>query len=110
VSYEHWEILVEGREPIDGWSVCTVCLQVDRTLATVRRKWRCSDCGAAASENLQRPLRAYLEANPIETLERNLQQWATVKGVRPAYKMLKSARYKCLLTLSRREQGLASPG
>ena len=103
MSYEHWEILVEGREPIDGWSICTVCLQVDRTMATVRRKWKCSDCGADASENLLRTLRAYLEANPVDSLERNLQEWGAVKGVRPAYKMLKSARYKCLLTVSRRE-------
>ncbi|HET7132646.1 MAG TPA: hypothetical protein VFJ95_10385 [Gammaproteobacteria bacterium] len=105
MSYEHWEILIEGREPIDGWTVCTVCLQVDRTATTQRRKWRCSDCGADNTQNLQRPLRAYLEANPTQTLERNLQEWGTVKGVRPAYKMLKSARYKCLLTLSKRETG-----
>ncbi|HZF30157.1 MAG TPA: hypothetical protein VE907_13645 [Gammaproteobacteria bacterium] len=110
MSYEHWEILIEAREPIDAWSVCTVCLQVERTAATLRRKWRCSDCGADTTQNLHRPLRAYLAANPVETLERNLQEWTTVKGVRPAYKMLKSARYKCLVTLCKREQGVASPG
>ena len=37
MSYEHWEILIEAREPIDVWSVCTVCLQVERTAATLRR-------------------------------------------------------------------------
>jgi hypothetical protein len=108
MSYEHWEILIEGREPIDGWTVCTVCLQVDRTAATERRKWRCSDCVADNTQNLQRPLRAYLEANPAATIERNLQEWGAVKGVRPAYKMLKSARYKCLLTLSKREIGAST--
>ena len=45
---------------------------------------------------------AYLAANPPETLESNLKQWSGVKGVRAAYKMLRSARYKCLLSLSRK--------
>ena len=26
-----YEILIEEREPIDGWTVCTVCLNVERT-------------------------------------------------------------------------------
>ena len=28
-----YEILLEQREPIDGWTVCTVCLSVERTAA-----------------------------------------------------------------------------
>jgi 3-oxoacyl-[acyl-carrier-protein] synthase III len=31
-----------------------------------------------------------------------LRDWTAVKGVRAAYKMLRSARYKCLLVLGRR--------
>jgi len=97
-----YEILVEEREPIDGWSVCTVCLNVERTSAIGARRWRCSDCGVDAGNNTQRDVRAYLIENPIETIEKNLAQWSQVKGVRNAYKMLRSARYKCLITLSRR--------
>jgi hypothetical protein len=97
-----YEILLEGREPIDGWSVCTVCLNVERTAAIGGRRWRCPDCGVDASNHSQRELRTYLAENPPETLESNLKQWTAVKGVRAAYKMLRSARYKCLLTLSKR--------
>jgi hypothetical protein len=100
-----YEILIEAREPIDGWSVCTVCLQVDRTVSVLRKRWRCTDCGAENIKDLQQPLRTYLVANPVDVLEKNLQQWSVVKGVRPAYKMLKSARFKCLMTLGKREQG-----
>ena len=97
-----YEILLEGREPIDGWSVCTLCLNVERTSAINGRRWRCADCGVDASNDTQQPLKAYLAANPPETLESNLKQWSGVKGVRAAYKMLRSARYKCLLSLSRK--------
>jgi hypothetical protein len=97
-----YEILLEGREPIDDWSVCTICLSVDRTAATGARKWRCADCGSSANADTPQALRAYLSDTPTETLETNLRQWGAVKGVRPAYKMLRSARYKCLLTLSRK--------
>jgi hypothetical protein len=54
-------------------------------------------------------LHDYLTENSAETLEKNLAAWANTKGVRPAYKMLRSARYKCLLTLGRRMLGEASP-
>jgi hypothetical protein len=97
-----YEILLEEREPIDGWMVCTICLNVDRTTAVLRRRWRCSDCGVDTSNNSQRPLRDYLTENTAETLEKNLREWGNVKGVRAAYKMLRSARYKCLLVLGRR--------
>ena len=50
----------------------------------------------------QQPLPQYLEENPIDVLERNLREWLAVKGMRPAYKSLRSARFKCLMTLSRR--------
>jgi hypothetical protein len=97
-----YELLLEEREPIDGCTVCTVCLNLDRTTSVLRRGWRCSDCGVDTSNNSQRALRAYLAENSIETLEKNLREWTNVKKVRAAYKMLRSARYKCLLTLSRR--------
>lgn len=97
-----YEILIEGAEPIDDWTVCTVCLNVARTSAVHAKKWRCSDCGSDSSKELQQPLRQYLTDNSIETIEKNLREWGNVKGVRPAYKMLRSARYKCLLTLSRK--------
>jgi hypothetical protein len=97
-----YEILLEGREPIDGWSVCTVCLNVERTAAISAKRWRCPDCGVDAGNDSQQSLRAYLADNPPETLESNLKQWGAVRGVRAAYKMLRSARYKCLLNLSRR--------
>jgi hypothetical protein len=100
-----YEILVEEREPIDGWSVCTVCLSVDRTGTVARPRWRCADCGVDTSNNSQRTLRDYLNENPAETLEKNLREWSNVKGVRAAYKMLRSARYKCLLLLGRRLRG-----
>jgi len=98
-----YEILLGGSEPIDLWSVCTVCLNVERTASVVAsRKWRCGDCGSSANAESPQALPAYLHANPAATLETNLRQWSAVKGVRPAYKMLRSARYKCLLTLSRK--------
>ena len=64
--------------------------------------WRCSDCSAIGS--LTEPVVAYLDAHPAETLERDLKEWGNAKGVRAAYKMLKSARFKCLITLNRRRQ------
>lgn len=99
-----YEILLEQQEPIDGWTVCTICLNVDRTanVASGGKRWRCADCGIDAGNNTQRTLPDYLNENPIETLEKNLREWGNVKGVRAAYKMLRSARYKCLMTLSRR--------
>jgi len=102
VSYE---ILIEGREPIDEWTVCTVCLNVERTAKVWRGKWRCSDCGVDTSNDSQRALKVYLAENPSETLEKNLRAWSNVKGVRAAYKMLRSARYKCLMVLGRRARG-----
>ncbi len=104
-----YEILVEEREPIDGWTVCTVCLNVDRTATVLGRRWRCGDCGVDTSNNSQRSLRDYLTQNSAETLEKNLAAWTNTKGVRPAYKMLRSARYKCLLTLGRRLRGEPPP-
>lgn len=104
-----YELLIENGEPIDGWSVCTVCLSVDRTAAVARKRWQCADCHVDASNNTQRTLRAYLTENSIEVIEGNLREWGNVKGVRAAYKMLRSARYKCLITLSRRLHGLPTP-
>jgi hypothetical protein len=100
-----YESLVEGREPIDGWTICTVCLNLDRTSAVQRKRWRCSDCGVDAGNDTQRELKDYLTENSAETLANNLAQWSNVKGVRAAYKMLRSARYKCLLTLGKRLRG-----
>jgi hypothetical protein len=97
-----YEILLEEREPLDRWTVCTVCLNVDRTVAVLRRRWRCGDCGMDASNDSQQPLKDYLLATPTETIENNLKEWQSVKGARAAYKMLRAARYKCLLTLQRR--------
>jgi hypothetical protein len=97
-----YEILLEGREPIEAWSVCTVCMNADRTAAVQRARWRCSDCGSLADH--QQRIAQYLDENSPEVLDRNLREWGNVKGVRPAYKMLKSARFKCLMTLSRRRQ------
>ncbi len=95
-----YEILLEGREPVEAWSVCTVCMNADRTASVHRPRWRCSDCGSLADHQL--PIPQYLDENPIEVLERNLREWLAVKGMRPAYKTLRSARFKCLMTLSRR--------
>jgi hypothetical protein len=95
-----YEILLEGREPIDAWSVCTVCMNADRTASVRRPRWRCSDCGTVADH--QQPMPQYLDENSLEVLERNLREWLAVKGMRPAYKSLRSARFKCLMTLSRR--------
>jgi hypothetical protein len=97
-----YEILIEGREPIEAWSVCTVCLQADRTASVHRRRWRCSDCSAIG--DLQQPLSQYLDEHSVDTLDKDLKEWGNVKGVRAAYKMLKSARFKCLITLNRRRQ------
>jgi len=100
-----YELLIEEREPIDGWTVCTVCLNLDRTSAVQRKRWRCGDCGVDASKDSQRELKAYLTETSAETIANNLAQWGNAKGVRAAYKMLRSARYKCLLTLGRRLRG-----
>ena len=97
-----YEILLEEREPLDRWTLCTVCLNVDRSTAVVRRRWRCADCGVATSNDTQQPLKAYLMDTPTETIEKNAREWNQVKGARAAYKMLRAARYKCLLTLQKR--------
>lgn len=102
----NYEILIEGREPIDAWSVCTICLQVDRTASVQRRKWRCSDCSAVGAHAL--PVIQYLDEHPAGTLEHDLKEWGNAKGVRAAYKMLKSARFKCLITLNRRRHSGAT--
>lgn len=103
-----YEILLEEREPLDRWSVCTVCLNVDRTLAVVRRRWRCADCGVDASNDTQQPLKDYLLTTPTDVIENNLKEWNNVKGARAAYKMLRAARYKCLLTLQKRVRSTKS--
>ena len=99
-----YEILLDEVEPLDRWTLCTVCLNVDRTLAVVRRRWRCSDCGVDSSNDTQQPLKAYLIATPGETIEKNLREWMNVKGARVAYRTLRAARYKCLLVLQKRVQ------
>jgi hypothetical protein len=104
-----YEILIEEREPIDGWTVCTVCLNVERTATVARKRWRCADCGVDTSNNTQRVLRDYLTENTSEIIEKNLREWGNAKGVRAAYRMLRSARYKCLLTLGRRMRGEPMP-
>lgn len=105
-AHKSYEILLSGTEPLEHWSVCTVCLSIERTAElTAAKRWRCPDCGSTATSDTPQPLVTYLADNPAETIERNLTQWAAVKGVRPAYKMLRSARYKCLLTLARRAVG-----
>lgn len=100
-----YEILIGGDEPIEGWTICKVCLNVERSSAVGGRRWRCADCGSTTANDTQQALGAYLEANPAEIIEKNLNQWSSVKGVRPAYKMLRTARYKCLLSLSRQRSG-----
>jgi len=97
-----YELLIEQREPIDGWTVCTICLNLDRTTAVQRKRWRCTDCGVDSSNGSQRTLKDYLTENSSETIANNLAQWNNVKGARAAYRMLRSARYKCLLTLGKR--------
>jgi len=82
-----------------------VCLNVDRTLAVVRSRWRCTDCGVDTRNDTQQPLQAYLIATPPETIEKNLREWMNVKGARVAYRTLRAARYKCLLVLQKRVQG-----
>jgi hypothetical protein len=104
VSYE---ILVEEREPIDGWTVCTVCLNVERTEKVASRNWKCAGCGVTTANNSQRALKDYLTENSVETIEKNLREWSNVKGMRAAYKMLRSARFKCLILLGRRLNGTA---
>jgi hypothetical protein len=104
-----YEILIEGREPIDAWTVCTVCLNVERAATVAGKRWRCADCGVDPSNNTQRPLKDYLTENTTEVIEKNLREWGNVKGVRAAYRMLRSARYKCLLTLGRRMRGEPTP-
>jgi hypothetical protein len=102
-SYESFELLIEGKEPVSDWSICLICLQVDRTAAVLKRRWRCPDCGSDNTAGLQKALSTYLVENPVSLIERNLAEWSNVKGMRPAYKMLKAARFKCLITLCRRE-------
>jgi hypothetical protein len=100
-----YEILIEERESIDGWSLCTVCLNVERTEKVAGKNWKCADCSVGTANNSQRVLKDYLLENSTETLERNLRQWSNVKGMRAAYKMLRSARFKCLIILGRRLRG-----
>jgi transposase-like protein len=104
-----YEILIEETETIEGWTVCAICLNVERTATVARKRWRCPDCGIDASNNTQRVLRDYLTENTPEIIEKNLREWGNAKGVRAAYRMLRSARYKCLLTLGRRMRGETPP-
>jgi hypothetical protein len=97
-----YEILLEAREPLDRWTLCTVCMNVDRSLAVARNRWRCSDCGVDSSNDTQQPLKEYLTVTPAETIEKNLREWMNVKGARVAYRTLRAARYKCLLSLQKR--------
>ena len=99
-----YELLLEQQEPLDRWTLCTVCLNVDRSAAVARRRWRCADCGVDTTNDTQQPLKSYLITTPTDTIEKNLREWNNVKGVRAAYKMLRAARYKCLLTLQKRVQ------
>ena len=80
-------------------------MSIERTAKVYRGKWRCPDCGVDTSNDSQRTLKQYLKDNYPETIEKNLREWSSVKGVRAAYKMLRSARYKCLLVLGRRLLG-----
>jgi hypothetical protein len=80
-------------------------LSIERTTKVYRGKWRCADCGVDTSNNSQRTLKEYLVENYPETIEKNLNEWTAVKGVRAAYKMRRSARYKILLVLGRRLLG-----
>ena len=57
-----------------------------------------------SSNDTQQPLKAYLIATSTDTIEKNLREWNNVKGARPAYKVLRAARYKCLLVLQKRMQ------
>ena len=57
------------------------------------------------TNNSQRTLKEYLVENYPATIEKNLNEWTAVKGVRAAYKMRRSARYKILLVLGRRLLG-----
>lgn len=100
-----YESLIEERSPIEGWSICTVCLNLDRTEAVTHKRWRCADCGVDANTGVQSELKAYLAENSAEKIAGNLEQWNNVKGARAAYKMLRAARYKCLLTLGKRLRG-----
>jgi hypothetical protein len=97
-----YEILLDEIEPLDRWMLCTVCLNVDRSAAVARNRWRCADCGVDSSNETQQPLKAYLTTTPAETIEKNLREWMNVKGARVAYRTLRAARYKCLLTLQKR--------
>ena len=99
-----YEILLEEREPLDGWTLCTVCLNVDRNLAVARNRWRCADCGVDSRNDTQQLLKAYLMSTSAETIEKNLREWMNVKGARIAYRTLRAARYKCLLVLQKRVQ------
>ena len=89
--------------------VCTVCLNgAHLTKATARRKWRCSDCGAAAEQLAARSQEPILSESPTRSSE--LERWTTAKGVRPAYKMLRSARTSaCSLAAPAREQPSGRP-
>ena len=103
-----YEILIEEREPIDGWTRVHGLLERRAHREGLgAARWRCSDCGVDTSNNSQRALKDYLAENPSETIEKNLREWSNVKGVRAAYKMLRSARYKCLMLLGRRMRGEA---
>ena len=70
--------------------------------------WR--SCVASAARDARVVIHAYvvtpdhfhLLATPAETIEKNLKEWNNAKGMRAAYKMLRAARYKCLLTLQKR--------
>jgi hypothetical protein len=105
-AHRSYELLLSGTEPLEQWSVCTICLHVERSGAVSdAKRRRCADCGSTPTADSPQLLTAYLAQNPPETLETNLRQWTAIKGMRPAYKMLRAARYKCLLTLSRRVSG-----
>ena len=89
--------LVQG-EP--GVGKTTLALQF--LLDGVRRGERALFITLSETED---ELKAYLTDNSAEKIAGNLEQWSNAKGVRAAYKMLRAARYKCLLTLGKRLRG-----
>jgi hypothetical protein len=102
VSYED---LMEGEQPVGRFSICTICLGIAPTPLPGGTPWRCAECGSGEGGGTRQTLQQYLEDNTPSMLEQNLRQWLSIKGMRPAFKMRKSARYKCLLTLSRKRHG-----
>ncbi|MCP5143688.1 MAG: hypothetical protein H6978_02575 [Gammaproteobacteria bacterium] len=108
-----YDILIAGEETVDGWSICTRCLNVLRTPQKVKSRWGCDQYACDKHGNPHTALKGYLADHSALELESRLKEIMQVKGMKPAMRSIRVARLKCLIVLSQKVRGgaaTAGPG